>query len=142
MDVSAYTSRTVTSLTRTKQFQATLDDVDREALQRRVAELRPGHQCSISLPDRAQDIPEGLMGGFNLHATLRFDDEVEWLVRLPGYARGRGSREVATRIRHCEVLTHEVLSCVGVPVAKVFDWGIGTLSSQNGKCQIHQVGSV
>jgi hypothetical protein len=84
------------------------------------------------MPDFTE-IPEECHGGLNIHIPLLFDDGVKWMLRLNGYNRDHTPFEVLKYVRESEVATMTALQSVTNLVARVHDWGMGTLSKTNGE---------
>jgi hypothetical protein len=116
-----------------KQFEEALRDLSIDALQERLRILRPEQTVTeISVPDPSE-IPEECHGGLNIHIPLLFDDGVKWMLRLNGYDRDHGPFEVSKYVRESEVATMTALQSVTKLVARVHDWGVGTLSKSKGE---------
>jgi hypothetical protein len=91
--------------------------------------LRPGHKCTLQLPDDLLSLPLNLVGSLNLHIVVTFDDGVEWLIRLTGYPLGPVPASIGIRTLESEALTYKVLGGLdGLPVAKLHDWGTAIFS--------------
>lgn len=120
-------------ITHLKQFEDALRDLSIDALQERLRILRPEQTVTeICLPDPSE-IPEECHGGLNIHIPVLFDDGVKWMLRMNGYNRAHGPFEVSRYVRESEVATMKALQSVTKLVPRVHDWGIGTLSKNNGE---------
>lgn len=110
-----------------------MQDIDGDAIQRRIAKLRPGAPFQIKIPETEDDALE-LSGGFNIHVEVSFADGVEWLVRIAKYNRGEGPSELQKQVLESEALTYKMLREHGVPVAAVHHWEVGEFSKTYSRC--------
>lgn len=110
-----------------------MKDLDVVAIIARAEQLRPGHKCTVKVPENATEIDYLLTGSYNIHLTLRYDDDVTWLIRFPGLPYGPQPAEIVAAVLESEVVTYEVLRTMGLPVAAVHDWGVGDLSLSKSK---------
>lgn len=105
----------------------TLADLDEEAISRRIAQIRPNVPFQVKIPTTFEESIE-LLGGYNMHVLLIFEDGVEWLVRISKYGKGDGPVDLLKNNLESEALTYKLLYDHGIPVPVVHDWGIGVFS--------------
>lgn len=116
----------------TEKLQATLADLDEEAISRRIARLRPDAPFKLMVPKTKEESMD-LMGGFNMHVVVTFEDDVEWLVRISKYGKGDGPVDLLRNNLESEALTYKLLYEHGIPVPIVHHWGVGEFSKTKSK---------
>jgi len=116
----------------TYKFQATLADLDEEAISRRIAHLRQDAPFRLVIPRTVEESMD-LMGSFNMHVVVTFEDGVEWLVRISKYGKGDGPVDLLRNDLESEALTYKLLYDHGIPVPAVHDWGVGEFSKTKSK---------
>jgi len=84
-------------------------------------------QFKVVIP-KTQEEMMVLMGSFNLHLEVKFEDGVEWLVRISMYGKGDGPVDLLRNNLESEALTYKLLHDHGIPVPAVHDWGVGEFS--------------
>ncbi|WVQ65199.1 uncharacterized protein L199_003372 [Kwoniella botswanensis] len=92
--------------------------------------LRPEHTCHLILPENSEQLFQQCRGaGFNVHFTLKWDDDIKWLIRV---RQGRGHRiplEVREADINSEVATLQRLRAGGISVPEA--WLPGYLDGCN-----------
>ena len=109
-----------------------MQDIDGNAIQRRIAELRPDAPFQIKIPKTENDALES-SGSYNIHTEVSFADGVEWLVRIAKYNRGDGPSELDKQVLESESLTYKMLLDHGIPVPAVHHWGAGEFSKTHSR---------
>ncbi len=96
--------------------------------------LRPGHSCTVHLPDTIRDLP---MGGINVHMPITFDDGIRWLARVRQRRLASPLREVEKVITENEVETMMVLREVSDLVPEAYlPYSLETMSEGSGQCPL------
>ncbi|OCF31864.1 hypothetical protein I316_06462 [Kwoniella heveanensis BCC8398] len=100
------------------QFQSVLAALRQSqgAITQDCSNLRPGHTCTLHVPDHAENMIESnISGTFNINFRLTFDDGIEWMVRVRQNEVHRPPREVADPDIRTEVATLNWLKSNGKP---------------------------
>jgi aminoglycoside phosphotransferase (APT) family kinase protein len=106
-----------------------LKSLDPEAIKAKAEVLRPGYTCEVDIPLDGKV----LAGAYNVHVSITFDDDEEWLLRTPYQDGSSPSIEILKRIYESEAITLKVLDKIGVPVPMVYETGIGFLLKDKSK---------
>jgi aminoglycoside phosphotransferase (APT) family kinase protein len=106
-----------------------LKSLDPDAIKSKAEVLRPGYTCEVDIPLDGK----ALAGAYNVHVTITFDDDEEWLLRTPYQDGPSPSIEILKRIYESEAITLKVLDKIGVPVPRVYETGTGFLLKDKSK---------
>lgn len=97
---------------------------------------RPGHTATIEIPENIEAVAASRCSSFNLLFPITFDDGMVWLLRVPTYAEIQQDPGVIKRMKYSEVLTHALLRKGGLPVPKIENWGIGSISKTDSESRL------
>jgi aminoglycoside phosphotransferase (APT) family kinase protein len=106
-----------------------LKSLDPHAIKTKAEALRPGYTCEVDIPLDGKV----LAGAYNVHVTITFDDDEEWLLRTPYQDGPSPSIDILKRIYQSEVITLRALSKIGVPVPAVYETGTAFLTKDKSK---------
>ncbi|OCF43231.1 hypothetical protein I317_02941 [Kwoniella heveanensis CBS 569] len=82
--------------------------------------LRPGYTASITIPEDVEAfIQVDQLSGFNHHFRVKFNDQVEWLLRVRKHEWG-APPEIARQSIESEVTVLNILKQNGLPVPEAF----------------------
>ncbi|OCF56700.1 hypothetical protein L486_05554 [Kwoniella mangroviensis CBS 10435] len=83
--------------------------------------LRPEHTCHLILPEDSEQFFQQCRGaGFNVHFTLKWDDDVKWLIRVRQDRGHRIPHEVREADIKSEVATLQRLRAGGISVPEAW----------------------
>jgi hypothetical protein len=91
--------------------------LDGLSLATQAEKLRPGHSCTVDIPDTYKAIIKAdLWNGVNVHFPITFDDGVKWLLRVRQLRRLVPPESFMEIITESEVTTLNVLKKAGIAV--------------------------
>lgn len=97
-----------------KLLQSSTDSIKRSA-----EALRPGHTCTLQFPSSAEEL-KVMAGGMNVHIPLRFEDGVEWMVRIRQQRYGNPPKAFVRQTILSEAATQNALNDAGCKVPRAF----------------------
>ncbi|WWC68851.1 uncharacterized protein I206_102787 [Kwoniella pini CBS 10737] len=95
--------------------------IDYDAVVEEVEGLRPGHKCIEIIKPRMHRSFIRMVGSFNFHIAIYFDDGVKWVMRI---RRTSARHQPELAISHChssELATLKALEDAGVKIPKSYE---------------------
>ncbi|OCF56708.1 hypothetical protein L486_05562 [Kwoniella mangroviensis CBS 10435] len=86
------------------------------ALEKEISTIRPGHTCSLIIPQLEDLIKSKWYAGFNVHFLITFEDDVDWLLRVRQPYGPSPPQEISDIVMTIEVTTLNFLKANGVSV--------------------------
>jgi len=94
-----------------------LNLLDVKKITEEAMQLRPGHTCTVDIPDNVEAIIDAdLYNGINGHFPVAFDDDVKWLLRVRQIRHTDPIPEVLDMVTLSEVTTLRTLKAAGIQV--------------------------
>ncbi|KAK6907646.1 hypothetical protein I203_101644 [Kwoniella mangroviensis CBS 8507] len=108
----------VKQATREKNLNHILEQIKthQAALEKEISTIRPGHTCSLIIPQLEDLIKSKWYAGFNVHFLITFEDDVDWLLRVRQPYGPSPPQEISDIVMTIEVTTLNFLKANGVSV--------------------------